>query len=206
MSRSARRSVRGRLLIAASGAIAILISAPSGSGAQDRVVSAGGQKIVVPAATPLQHWRPLSQPGMNGARFAGQASLTGTLYYYGPAPNAGDPSVTDPGAVLFEPDKASAARLPYLKGDGKPPGSFDLKLEIAGEAAALPVPLRKAADASKGKRIAAGPASLHVTGYLLFEDGCGVNEYQFEGETIDHAGPMRLIAPQRRNDHEGEDC
>lgn len=205
ISSSARHSVRGRLLIAAAGAIAILVSAPSDS-ATDRVISAGGQKIVVPAATPLQHWRPLSQPGMNGAHFAGQVSLTGTLYYYGPAPNAGDPSVTDSGAVLFEPDNASAARLPYLKADGKPPRSFGLKLEVAGEAAVLPMPMRKAVDGSKGKRIAGGPASLNIKGYLLFEDGCGVNEYQFEGETIDHAGPLRLIAPPRRNNVEGEDC
>lgn len=199
--RSARRLFDRRFLCIAAGAIAIGAAAPAAGGARDQVINTGGQAIVVPAGTALQHWSALSQAGMSGAKFTGRVSLTGTFYYLGSSPNA-----EDPGTILFEPDSASAARLPYMKEDGKPPRSLALKLDVPGNMAALPMPLRRAADASRGQKAVMGPASLSITGYLLFKDGCGASEYQFEGETIDHAGPMRLSAPPQGDNHEGEDC
>ena len=53
---------------------------------------------------------------MSQAVFTGQLTLSGT-YYYGPnAIDDGTNSLT----LYFRPDKASAARMPYLKSRGKP--------------------------------------------------------------------------------------
>lgn len=194
-----RRVVSSQLSFITAAAIVICAAVPAGGGTGDKVIKADGQSIVMPPGTSLQQWRTLSQPGMSGARFIGKVPLTGTLYYLGASSDA-----DDPGMVVFEPDRTTSARLPYMKADGKLPRSIGL--ELAGKAAAFPSPLRKAADGSKGRQAIAGPVSLAITGYLLFEDGCGANEYHFEGATVSHAGAMRLIARPRDDNKEDGDC
>ena len=69
--------------------------------------------VIVPDGSPLKFKK---FDGDDQAIFTGQLTLTGT-YYYGP--NAFD----DGSGMLtfyFRPDKASLARMPYLKGRGHP--------------------------------------------------------------------------------------
>lgn len=201
-----RRIVRDCCLYVATAAFAGVAIAPSKSATpapHPKTFTVEGYKFVVPAASPMQHWRVISEPGMYGAEFKSKVLLTGTLYYTGPLPHGYD-SGSDPAAFSVDLDKASLALLPYWKDDGHPQGRFDIEVKPSTQAAILPAALRSNVNGSKGTKVAAGRVSLHIDSYTVFVDGCGVSESSLDGESIDHASAMQLMtAPPAE---EGEDC
>ena len=160
-----------------------------------------GNRFVVPAGSPMQHWSKTKEPN-SGADFSGSFLLTGTLVYFGPTPDFYGKN-SDPPAWYILPDRATASRLPFVKNEGKPPNNFLLGPQLT-RSDFLPAVLRRVVDSSKGRKVAVAPVSLHVKAYSLFFDGCGVAEYAVNGVSIDHAEIMQLARPPRLD--QVEDC
>jgi hypothetical protein len=192
LNRRKRHKLRSYPLfgVAAIAAAAVLSSAGVHSPPRDTIVVVDGYQFVVPAGSPVQHWRKISKPGASGLELAGKFLLSGKIHYF--SGGAG------PGPLTVAPDKTSAARLPRWQDDASP-GEILLDGDSATEAAVLPSAVRGVVDKSE-TREASGPVSLYVDQYTVIVDGCGVSEYSARLLSVRHAGPLQLVTAATAED------
>jgi len=173
----------------------LLMAGAALSAAGDKIITAGGERFIVPVGSSL-HYASADHEG--GANFAGSFVLTGTAHYYYGGNGGG-------ATLLVTPDKVSASRLPRWKDDRLPAMISFSAATPAMEAAIVPAPIRNKARRNTDK-VAIGPVSVAIDQYRVLVDGCGVSEYSARLLSVQTAGPMRLVNVSADKELPDEDC